>query len=334
MTPRDLPLVTALVTFHNQARFVRPALDSVLGQSYPRLETVVVDDGSTDGTAAECARYGDRIRVISRENGGVALARNTGLQAARGNYIAHLDGDDVWHPEKIARQVDAALRHPGAGMVIADGHVFREDHPDEHGLIWGEAARRMANAPDEALSLSLYETLIRRHCFATPSQILVPAAVYRAVGEWDARLRIVADCEIALRVARRYPIVLLRGDLVGYRYLPSSMSGPAAGRMLVWGLEEFRMLRLHGRTADSWTRPIMAERARQRAAECAREAYYRGRRGEWGWGVRYLGRLLVESRRVPEVLPFLVALLLPARLVGGVLRVRRGRSVPRLPRRV
>jgi glycosyltransferase involved in cell wall biosynthesis len=133
MTPRDLPLVTALVTFHNQARFVRPALDSVLGQSYPRLETVVVDDGSTDGTAAECARYGDRIRVISRENGGVALARNTGLQAARGNYIAHLDGDDVWHPEKIARQVDAALRHPGAGMVIADGHVFREDHPDEHG---------------------------------------------------------------------------------------------------------------------------------------------------------------------------------------------------------
>jgi glycosyltransferase involved in cell wall biosynthesis len=274
MSDRDRPLVTVLVTFHNQARFVGPTLDSVLAQSYPRLETVVVDDGSTDDTRERCARYGDRVRLITRPNGGSAAARNTGLAAARDVYIAHMDGDDLWHPDKIAVQVDAALRYPEAGMLVADGHVLREGEPDERGL-----------------------------------------------GGWETRLRVISDAELSLRIASRYPIVFVRGDLVGYRYVASSISGPKELRSLTWGLEEFRMLRLHRRLAAPAHRRIMRRRARQNAVFQAREAYYRGRRGDRGWAVRYLLRLLRESRRPHLVAPFLASLVLPPGLVAAAVRL-------------
>ena len=148
MNDRDTPLVTALVTFHNQAPFVAPTLDSVLAQTYSKLEVVVVDDGSTDDTRARCLAYGDRIRLVTRPNGGASAARNTGLAIARGTYIAHLDGDDLWHSEKIAVQVDAARRFPEAGMVVVDGHKFRDDGPDEPGLIRGAVGALLATAPE------------------------------------------------------------------------------------------------------------------------------------------------------------------------------------------
>jgi glycosyltransferase involved in cell wall biosynthesis len=300
---------------------VGPTLDSVLAQSYPRLETVVVDDGSTDDTRERCARYGDRVRLITRPNGGSAAARNTGLAAARGVYIAHMDGDDLWHPDKIAVQADAALRYPEAGMLVADGHVLCEGEPDERRLIWGEVGRQLTAAPEPAVSVNCYETMLRRHCFATPSQMMVPASVYRVLGGWETRLRVISDAELSLRIASRYPIVFVRWDLVGYRYVASSISGPKELRSLTWGLEEFRMLRLHRRLAAPAHRRIMRQRARQNAVFQAREAYYRGRRGDRGWAVRYLLRLLRESRRPRLVAPFLASLVLPPGLVAAAVRL-------------
>jgi hypothetical protein len=160
--------------------------------------------------------------------------------------------------------------------------------------------------------------MLRRHCFATPSQMMVPASVYRVLGGWETRLRVISDTELSLRIASRYPIVFVRGDLVGYRYLASSISGPKELRSLTWGLEEFRMLRLHRRLAAPAYRRIMRQRARDNAVFQAREAYYRGRRVDRGWAVRYLLRLFRESRRPHLVAPFLAALLLPPGLVAAV----------------
>src|SRR6266540_6368104 len=116
-TGYGLPLVTAIVTFFNQAEFVDTALSSVLAQTYPALEVIVVDDGSTDGTAARCAAWGDRIVYVRQANAGAAAARNSGLRLARGELIAHLDGDDLWEPEKLRVQVDAARRFPDAALI-------------------------------------------------------------------------------------------------------------------------------------------------------------------------------------------------------------------------
>ena len=326
MSERDSPLVTALVTFHNQAPFVTSALDSVLAQTYPHLEVVVVDDGSTDDTRARCVTYGDRIRLVTRPNGGASAARNTGFAMARGTYIAHLDGDDVWHPEKIAVQIDAARRFPEAGMVVVDGHKFRDDGPDAPGLIRGAVGARLAAAPEGRLCVPCYDTAMRGHFVATPSQFMVPAAVYHVLGPWETRLRLIADSEMLLRIAVRYPIAFVAGDFVGYRYLPSSISGPEETRGFVWGLELFPMLRFHRRHAGAAHAPAIRARVLTAVTTLARDAYYRGNRVDRAWARRYLFRLMLASRRPLRVWPYLAGVVIPQAMVAAGSRLRRVRS--------
>jgi glycosyltransferase involved in cell wall biosynthesis len=317
------PLVSSIVTFHNQERFVVPTLDSVLAQTYPRMETIVVDDGSTDDTRARCARYGDRIQLIRRPCGGPSAARNSGLAVARGTYVAHMDGDDIWRPDKIAAQVDAARRFPGGGMIVADGHIFHDDGgPDVLGLMTGRVARALEESDRDAVSIDCYDDLLRAHCIRSTSQLMIPSAVYGAVGQWDLRLKLVADAELALRVASRYPFVFVRGDHVGYRYLVSSISGPRARRMFTWGLEFFTMLRLHRRVAPSSRRAIR-ERMREDTRRLARDAYHHGWLGHRRWAVNYLLRLIVASRRPHLIAPYLAGLLLPASLTVAIGRASR-----------
>ena len=318
------PLVSVVVTFHNQASFVAPAIETVLGQGYPNLETIVVDDGSTDDTRRRCMAFGDRVRLIARANGGASAARNSGITEARGEYVAHLDGDDLWHPDKIARQVEVARRFPEAGMIVANGHMFGEGMPTIPGLIWGDIGRRLAATSEPAILLEPYRALIRRHCFNTPSQMMIPASVYRAVGAWDERIKMVADVELALRIAARYPAAFMRGDLVGYRLLEGSLSGPYHSRQFAWALDTFGVMRKHARIAPPTMRPALEARMAGDANDFARDAYYLGRRGRLAWALRYQLRLLAASRRAHRVLPYLAALLLPERLVSTVARRFRG----------
>ena len=104
----DNPLVSVIIPVYNGQEFIRDAVQSALLQTYPNLEVIVVDDGSTDSTRAivEALAAADaRVELISQANGGVARARNRGISAARGEFIAPLDADDMWAPEKIQRQV-------------------------------------------------------------------------------------------------------------------------------------------------------------------------------------------------------------------------------------
>jgi glycosyltransferase involved in cell wall biosynthesis len=102
----DGPLVTAVIPTYNRAGTVTRAIGSALNQDYAPLEVVVVDDGSTDDTVERLGKFGDRVRVVRHPvNGGAAAARNTGIEAARGQYVALLDSDDVWRPEKTSRQL-------------------------------------------------------------------------------------------------------------------------------------------------------------------------------------------------------------------------------------
>lgn len=317
------PLVSVVITFHNQGPFVTSAVDSVLAQTYPEVEIIAVDDGSTDDTLARCAEYGSRIRLLSRPQGGASAARNTGLAEARGVYVAHLDGDDLWHPNKLARQVEAARRFPEAGMIIADGHSFERGGSDRPGLVGGEIGRGLRATTETALLVDCYRTLIHRHCFNSTSQMLIPMAVYGALGGWDERLRVVADAELALRIAARYPFVFVRGDLVGYRIHDASLSGPRWSREWTWALEMFKALRTHRRGADRAIRRMIAARMGADARAVARDVYYAGRRGQRGWALGYELRLLAASRRPDLVLPFAVGLLLPERLATATRRLRR-----------
>lgn len=108
----DKPAVTVVIPAWNAAWCVGRAIDSVLAQTFTDFELVVVDDGSTDDTAAALAPYGGRIRVVSQANRGLAGARNAGIGAARGEYVAFLDADDWWLPEKLRRQVALMREQP------------------------------------------------------------------------------------------------------------------------------------------------------------------------------------------------------------------------------
>lgn len=123
-------LVSVVIPTYNRARLVGRAIESACRQTYEPIEIVVVDDGSTDGTADVVTRFDPRMRYYRQENGGVATARNLGLRHARGEFIAFLDSDDQWHPWKIAAQIAVLRAHPEVGMVWTDmsavdgsGHV-------------------------------------------------------------------------------------------------------------------------------------------------------------------------------------------------------------------
>ena len=108
---KSAPLVSVVIPAFNRAHCVADAVNSVLAQSFQDFEIIAVDDGSSDGTAEVLEQFGDRIRLIRQENRGVAAARNTGVRVARGSWIAFLDSDDRWHPEKLERQVNAMEKY-------------------------------------------------------------------------------------------------------------------------------------------------------------------------------------------------------------------------------
>jgi glycosyltransferase involved in cell wall biosynthesis len=99
------PLISCIIPVYNGEQFLREAIDSIMAQSYRSVEVIVVDDGSTDGTATVVRSYGDKINYLWQTNSGPAAARNLGMSFAKGEYIAFLDADDLWYPEKLATQM-------------------------------------------------------------------------------------------------------------------------------------------------------------------------------------------------------------------------------------
>ena len=125
----SLPLVSAIIPTYNRRDMIASAVDSVLAQTYSSMEVIVVDDGSTDGSAAFLhEHYGDRIRVIEVLHGGAPSAVNSGVRAACGEFIAFLDSDDFWLPEKIETQMAYLEARPGYDICYCNGCFDFGDH--------------------------------------------------------------------------------------------------------------------------------------------------------------------------------------------------------------
>ena len=126
MTEASAPSVSCVIPVWNGEAYLAAALDSIVAQSRPPHEIIVVDDGSTDGSAAAAERHAGRVRVVRQPHRGIAAARNCGIAQAGGDWIALLDADDLWSETKLARQIEAIAARPGAGCCFTLIETFAE----------------------------------------------------------------------------------------------------------------------------------------------------------------------------------------------------------------
>ncbi|MCG3148419.1 MAG: hypothetical protein PCFJNLEI_01862 [Verrucomicrobiae bacterium] len=202
--------VSVVIPAYNCARFLAQAVESVLAQTCPPTEVIVVDDGSTDDTAEVAASFGTRIHLIRQPNRGPAVARNTGIEAAQGEWIAFLDSDDVWFPDKLERQV-AALQ-PG-GLLCGEVLVFS-------GM---DLPTPPARQPSPITEVP-FERLLQRNWIAT-STVVVPRSALVEVGGFNKRYRGPEDFDCWLSLAYRgVPVRKMMTPVAGYRIIPQSLS--------------------------------------------------------------------------------------------------------------
>jgi glycosyltransferase involved in cell wall biosynthesis len=194
---RDDTLVSVVIPVRDRAAMVLRAVNSVLAQTHAALEVVVVDDGSTDDTAARLAGIADdRVRLLSHAVGrGVSAARNTGLAAARGAYLALLDSDDVWLPRKIERQL-AFMR--GRGLAISQTQE-----------IWMRGGRRVNPGMIHQKPDGFFFEQALSRCLVSPSTVLFTRGFWEEMGGFDESLPACEDYDLWLRTLVRHPIGLL-----------------------------------------------------------------------------------------------------------------------------
>jgi glycosyltransferase involved in cell wall biosynthesis len=190
------PLVSGVVPVFNGERYLAEALDSMLGQTYSPVEVIVADDGSTDGTRAVVEGYGGRVRYLHQPNQGHGAARNLGLVAAEGEFVAFLDADDLWHPEKLERQMVRFRARPELDACVTLVRNFRS--PELGG---GE------EIDDGPVPGYRSGTLLARR------------ALFEAVGHFDTALRFGNDTDWFLRVADHGAEVELLPEVLLHRRL-------------------------------------------------------------------------------------------------------------------
>jgi glycosyltransferase involved in cell wall biosynthesis len=189
---RACPLVTVVIPVHNRAHLLVRAIQSVRAQTFEDLELLIVDDGSTDGSAEVATTYEDpRIRVVRLpRRSGVSRARNTGILGARGNLVAFLDSDDEWLPQKLERQVARFRQHPVEDNVLVSCRYIRHD----------DLTHRVA-APSRPIPTGDPFDQIVEGRAPLPSCVVMPRAAVGAVGGLDEGLPAFADYELWLRLA-------------------------------------------------------------------------------------------------------------------------------------
>ncbi|MDY6952178.1 MAG: glycosyltransferase, partial [Thermodesulfobacteriota bacterium] len=195
-----MPTVSVVIPSYNRALFLKEAIDSVLAQGFEDFEVIVVDDGSTDTTNALLASC-PRVFVVTQDRLGVSAARNAGIARAAGRFLAFLDSDDLWLPEKLAAQIAFFERHPQA-LICQTEEIWIRDgvrvnpkmrHSKPSGMIF-----------ERSLEL----------CLVSPSAVMMRRDLIDKVGWFDETLPACEDYDLWLRIACRFPIYLIDTPLI------------------------------------------------------------------------------------------------------------------------
>lgn len=214
-----LPLVTVIIPSYNCEAYISETIECVLAQTYPNIELIVIDDGSTDNTKNVIRSYGEKLTLISKENTGVCAARNLGIQKASGEYICLLDHDDYWFPDKISQQLELFKNHPETGVVYSH---FACWSPDRDGNFSDQSCVDIvpiSNDIDYAFSGWIYHLLLL-DCWVLTSTAMIRANVFEKCGLFDEQLPYSEDWDLWLRISRNYQFIKLKCTTTLYRQHP------------------------------------------------------------------------------------------------------------------
>ncbi len=286
-----MTLVAAIIPAHNAERTIDATLASVRAQTHRALEIIVVDDGSTDGTRERVERHAAadaRVRLVEQPNRGVAAARNRGVAEASADYIAPIDSDDLWHPEKIARQLELIVDRPQVGLVCTAYSVL-----DEAGDVTMEFGGSLPRTHQ-------FLDLCRRNFIGNGSSALIRRSAIDQAGGYDESLRRQGaggceDLKLYLSVAEHHRIEMIALPLTGYRQLPDNMSSDAK-----------QMLRSFDRVAGEFCRRRPELRSRfdaHRTYLICWLAHRMARAGRWRTAAGLGGQLLARpSAALPQAI--------------------------------
>ena len=189
----SIPKVSIIIPTYNREKFIGRALESVLAQTYKDFEIIVIDDGSIDNTREVLTPYNKQIKYVYQKNGGSSSARNRGIQESTGEYIAFLDSDDIWMPEKLAIQVDILDKNKNIGIV----HTKM--------LMFNNKGERIGVKPEKPTGKNFRE-LIEIAGDLPTSSVLTRKECFEKAGLFDTNLKTIQDFDMWLRISQFYDI--------------------------------------------------------------------------------------------------------------------------------
>ena len=250
--------VSTIIPTYNCAAHLAAAVESVLAQSYRSFEIIVVDDGSTDQTQLVLNPYRDRIQYVYQENKGEPAARNSGLQVAKGDYIAFLDADDLWLPEKLELQMKYFDDHADCGLVYTDMKIF-----DERGIAHESVKTWLGMSPPSG---DVFLHLFQETLFC-PGAAVFRRECAEKVGPFDETFIVGCDYEMWLRMARHFRFGYVDRPLLMYRQ-HAAQATRSIGRTLIEGIPwELRVLKKIVRLYPEITEELGEAAVRKRFAK-------------------------------------------------------------------
>lgn len=202
-----VPIVSVIIPAYNAEQYIAETLASVVNQTLKDIEVIVVDDGSKDNTAQAVSAFPD-VRYVRKTNGGVSAARNHGASLATGEYLAFLDADDIWHPDKLRQQVQALSQHPESDLCRTNSSTKSES------LAQFRQAKISTDA-DYIVEPDLAPSFLEP--YFTTSTVMVRRSAFDRVGGFDPKLRIAEDIDFYLRVLAPAPTVLFMKESLVYK---------------------------------------------------------------------------------------------------------------------
>lgn len=198
-----MPNVSVIIHTYNNEKFIVETIESVLNQTYRDYEIIVVDDGSVDGTHDALLPYMQQIRYHYKENGGIASAKNTGIRLSQTEFIAFLDHDDLWAPDKLKLQMECFNENPQVGLVYAKYTSFRD-------------GKELRTKPEKGYSGWIFKELLSKS-FIQTSTVMVKKECLNAVGPYDESFSLGDEYDMFLRISKKFQCGFIDKGLTRYR---------------------------------------------------------------------------------------------------------------------